>query len=111
MRRLAGLVVVIALVAVATLFASRRPVEVTLDLDFGRAAPRQLSLVFTDDHDRVARELTLDYPSGAPPHDRRSVRLPKGHYIVGVRLPETTFGRTLDIDAEGSYSLDLTQRP
>jgi hypothetical protein len=111
MRRLAGLVVVMALVAVAALFANRRPVEVTLDLDFGHAAPRQVSLVFTDEHDRVARELTLDYPQGAPPHDRRSLRLPRGHYLVGVRLPDTTFARTLNIDAEGSYSLDLTQRP
>jgi len=113
MRRL-GAVIVILVVAVAARFALRRPASIDLDLGYGpRAATlREVDLVFTRADDHVERELKLLYAAGAPGRDRKSLRLPRGGYSVGARLswqarPETTVSRHLEVDGEGTYTLDL----
>jgi hypothetical protein len=111
-RRLGGLILVIAVLLGGRLFL-RRPADVELDLALGDAAVRTATLVFADRNERVARELELRYPSGAPAHDRHSVRLVSGDYQVGVRLdyagrPARTLTRELHVEGPGTYSLDLT---
>ena len=101
------LVLVVGVVAGAGLFASHRPVDVELELDFGSAAPKEVTLVFS--RERVERELRLSYPDGAPSRNRRPLRLPKGDYTVGARLapPERTLSRPLHVEEAGRYTLEL----
>jgi hypothetical protein len=114
-KRITYLLLVVAVVVGARLLF-KRPVDVELELQFGPAARalRDVVVVLTDEHDRVARELHLLYPSGAPAIERRRMSLMPGNYTAGVRLrsdgeAERRFNRTFRIDAAGSYSLDLVQ--
>jgi hypothetical protein len=111
-RVLFGVLIVAILLAAKFLFV--RPVTVELDLDFGpkAASVRQASLVFTDAHDRVARDLDLKYPTGAPPHDVRQLRLQPGDYNVGVHLtfdgaPEGSLSRPLHVAEAGKVPLSV----
>jgi hypothetical protein len=113
-RRVLLFVVVVAIVIAARVFFVR-PVDVELELDYGRsaAAIRQASLVFTDANDRIARELSMPYPAGAPMRETRHMRLKPGDYQVGVRLaldgaPDRTLGRPLHVGDAGHYVLDLS---
>ena len=115
MRRL-WIVVIVAVGLVALRFAMKRPVAAQLDLDYGASSPslREANLVFTDAEEHVTGELTLKYPSGAPAHDLRGVRLRKGSYTVGARLvyagaPMMTTSRALTIGEPGTYTLDLSR--
>src|SRR4051794_18398424 len=112
-RRVMFGVLIVAILLAAKLFFVR-PTSVDLELDFGHpaAAVRAATLVFTDANDRVARALELSYPTGAPPHDTRQLRLKPGDYSVGVRLtlegaPERTLSRPLHVGDAGKYPLSL----
>src|SRR3954469_19225522 len=111
-RVLFGVIIVVLLVAAKFLFI--RPVPVELELDFGATSAnvRAASLVFTDAHDRIARDLDLEYPTGAPTHESRQVRLQPGDYTVGVRLtldggPGRMLNRPLHVAEPGRYSVTL----
>jgi hypothetical protein len=110
-RRLAGLLLVLAVIAGAAWFARRKPVNVELDVGLP-ASVREVDLVFTRNDEHVERELKLLYAGGAPTRDHRSLRLSAGRYNVGARLvfanpPELTTTRSLDVNDSGTYSLDF----
>jgi hypothetical protein len=107
--------VVVAVVVLAARFALRRPVEVELQLDYGAAASqlREVELVFTGADERVARELKLLYPAGAPRSDTKKTRLPPGRYTAGARLVRdgrapALASRTVEIESAGRYTIDLS---
>lgn len=105
MRRLAKLLLVLAVVAGAVFLKAGRPVNVELEMQLPDPPPAQVALVFTNKSDHVEGELRLTNP---PAHERRAVRLKSGDYIVGVRMtPERTFTRSLVVDDSGTYTLDL----
>jgi len=112
-QRLALLALVVALVIGAKVLF-QRPVEVDLQLDFGAQAPslRDVTLVFTDDHEQVARDVHLLYPNGAPASAERHLPLLPGSYRVGARLRsdgglERHVTTTLRIEGAGRYTLGL----
>jgi hypothetical protein len=112
-RRLALLVVVIAIVVGARLIA-HRPVDVDLSLRLGADAARvrAVDLLFSDADERVARDLHLAFPTGARPDEPRRVRLRDGRYTVDARLtfdglPERRVSRPLAVDESGVHVLDL----
>lgn len=114
MKRLALLVLVVAVVVAAKLLF-QHPVNVDLALSFGPEAPavRSVTLVFTDSDERVARELALRYPSGAPAEAHKRVRLTPGDYSVGIHLvvdgrAPRDFTRPLHVESAGSAPLDLS---
>jgi hypothetical protein len=95
-----------------------RPVEATLALSFGpRAAEvRELELIVTDGKENVVRSLKLAFPQGAPPEERRAVRLQPGDYTLGVRIARDkggplTLTRPLRVGDAGSYPIDLSYKP
>jgi hypothetical protein len=115
MKRRLGLLVLVVAIVVAAMLLFQHPVDADLELSFGPEAPsvRDATLVFTDSHERVVRDLRLLYPSGAPAQDQRRVRLPPGDYSVGVHLtlagkPARDFNRPLHIESAGHYPLDLS---
>src|SRR5256885_2727485 len=105
MRRLAKLLLVLAVVAAAVLFKTGRSVSVELELQFADPPPPHASLIFTNKNEHVEGELQLANP---PPRAHRTVRLRRGDYDVGVRLtPERTLTRPLHVDEAGTSTLDL----
>jgi hypothetical protein len=111
-RRLGLLILVVALVVAARLWF-HHPVNATLEIAFADApALRQADLKFTDEHERVVRDVRLAFPSGAAARERHSVRLVPGDYAVGARLvyagrPERLLTRPLHVEAEGTYPVDF----
>ena len=113
-RRLASLILVLAVLVLAR-FGLRRQHAVDLALDFGgdAARVRQVSLVISDEHDQVARDLSLRYPTGAPPVDHKAIKLVSGTYTVAGHIlvdgaPERHPTRTLLVENDGTYSVDLS---
>jgi hypothetical protein len=111
-RVLFGVLVVAILLGARFLFV--RPVDVTLELQYGSAAAkvRKVALVFTGSDEHVARDLDLSYPTGAPQSDRRSLRIKPGDYTVGARLeldgePARILSRPLHVGEPGVYPLEL----
>jgi hypothetical protein len=112
-KRIAFLALVVALVLGAKVLF-QRPVDVDLQLDFGPTASalREVTLVFTDEHERVARDLHLLYPSGAQAVEARRLSLFPGSYRVGARLRSDGGGERrltipLRIEGAGRYSIGL----
>jgi hypothetical protein len=107
-RRLVYLMLVIAAV-IGAMFLHRRPVDVDLQLQLGAKAGevKALSLVITDDKDRVARDVALAFPDGAPTEVRRRVPLLPGRYTVAARLGDRQVTRPLDVQQAGTYPLSL----
>jgi hypothetical protein len=111
-RRLGLFILVVALVLGARLLF-HHPVEVTLELALADAsALRQADLKFTDEHERVVRDLRLAFPSGAAAREHHTIRLTPGDYAVGARLsyagrPERLLTRRMHVEASGTYPLDF----
>ncbi len=108
-----GLPLLVAAVVAGALLLNRRMIDVELALDFGADAARvrKVELVFTDEHDRVARDLSLDLPTGGA-GARHTIRLRQGDYRVGARIdfdgaPERTLTLSLHVADSGSYPIDL----
>jgi hypothetical protein len=107
-RRLIYLVLVVAVV-IGSQFFRKKPVDVELALELGPRAGevKALGLVITDARDRVARDLRLSFPEGAPTEVRRHVPLAPGDYSVAARVGERQLTRSLRVVESGSYTLSL----
>lgn len=113
-RRVASLVLVLAVVVFAR-FGLKRQHAVDLALAFGGDAPRvrEVSLVLSDEHDQVARDLSLRYPTGAPAVEHRTIKLASGTYTLAGRVvvdhaPDRHPSRTISVDNDGTYAVDLS---
>jgi len=107
-RRWVYLVLVLAVLAGAR-FLFRRPVDVDLQLQLGPDAGKvkAVGLVITDERDRVARDLALQFPDGAPTEVRRRVPLLPGRYTVAARVGDRQLTRPLAVEQAGVYPLEL----
>jgi hypothetical protein len=114
MARRVGLLLLVVLAIVGARLLEHRAVDVDLRVDVGPAASsvREVTLIFTDEHERVERDVRLLFPDGAPPVVFRRVRLHPGSYVVGARLVSQagapkTLSRSLHVGGAGTYSLEL----
>lgn len=107
-RRWVYLVLVLAVLAGAR-FLFRRPVDVDLSLQLGPDAGKvhAVALVITDEKDRVARDLALAFPDGAPAEVRHRVPLLPGRYTVAARVGDRQLTRPLAVEQAGVYSIDV----
>lgn len=99
--------------AVVYLLLPRGPAEVPLQLHLGArgAELRRVELKF-ERGETIARDLSLDFPAGAPADLERTVRLRPGDYTIAVRLVdgggrEARDSRAVKVEPGDPLSIDL----